>query len=166
MNEMAAKVSPGSDGLSILPFGNGAERMLGNKAPGARIEGLNFNSHGNGHLFRAAQEGIAFSFRYGLEIMRETGIDPTLIRAGQANMFLSKVFREALSTVTGIPIHLYNTDGSIGAARGAGIGCGYYNSEKEAFSGLSTVGLTEPDISKTSAYEQAYYKWKLLLQAL
>ena len=166
MNEMAAKVSPGSDGLSILPFGNGAERMLGNKAPGARIEGLNFNSHGNGHLFRAAQEGIAFSFRYGLEIMRETGIDPTLIRAGQANMFLSKVFREALSTVTGIPIHLYNTDGSIGAARGAGIGCGYYNSEKEAFSGLSTVGLTEPDISKTSAYEQAYYKWKLLLQSI
>jgi len=166
MNEMAEKVAPGSDGLSILPFGNGAERMLGNKAPGARIEGLNFNTHNNGHLFRAAQEGIAFSFRYGLEIMKETGIDPTLLRAGRANMFLSKVFREALSTVTGIPIHLYNTDGSIGAARGAGIGCGYYNSAKEAFSGLSAVGLTEPDSSKTSAYEQAYERWKELLQNL
>jgi len=166
MNEMAEKVTPGSEGLSILPFGNGAERMLGNKAPGARLEGLNFNIHGNGHLFRAAQEGIAFSFRYGLEIMRETGIDPTLIRAGQANMFLSKVFREALSSVTHTPIHLYNTDGSTGAARGAGIGCGFFKSANEAFSGLAAVGVTEPDSSKTTAYEEAYEKWKLLLQAL
>ncbi len=166
MNEMAEKIRPGSDGLCILPFGNGAERMLGNKAPGASIEGLNFNTHGNGHLFRAAQEGIAFSFRYGLEIMKETGIDPALIRAGQANMFLSKVFREALSSVTKTTIHLYNTDGSIGAARGAGIGCGYYKSEKDAFSGLSAVGVTEPDSSKTTAYEEAYEKWKLLLHSI
>jgi xylulokinase len=147
MNNMAAKVPPGSDGLSILPFGNGAERMLGNKDSGARIAGLNFNRHTNAHLFRAAQEGIAFSFRFGLDIMKETGIDPLVIRAGEANMFLSKVFRETLSNITGTVIHLYNTDGSIGAARGAGIGCGYYKSEKEAFRGLATVGITEPDSS-------------------
>ena len=153
MNDMAAKVAPGSDGLSILPFGNGAERMLGNKDTGARIEGLNFNTHTNAHLFRAAQEGIAFSFRYGLDIMKETGIDPKVIRAGEANMFLSKVFREVLSCITGTVIHLYNTDGSIGAARGAGIGCGYYKSEKEAFNGLVAVGVTEPDKSKSDEYE-------------
>jgi xylulokinase len=166
MNNLAEKVAPGSDGLCILPFGNGAERMLGNKDAGARIAGLNFNIHTNAHLFRAAQEGIAFSFRFGLDIMKETGIDPRVIRAGEANMFLSKVFRETLSGITGTVIHLYNTDGSIGAARGAGIGCGYYRSEKEAFNGLTAMGVTEPDKSKSADYENAYVTWKNLLMTL
>ena len=166
MNNLAEKVSPGSDGLRILPFGNGAERMLGNKDTGARIEGLNFNIHSNAHLFRAAQEGIAFSLRYGLDIMKEVGIDPKVIRAGEANMFLSKVFREALSSITGSVIHLYNTDGSIGSARGAGIGCGYYKSEKEAFNGLVAVGITEPDKSRTNEYEKAYSEWKEMVADL
>lgn len=166
MNNLAEKVSPGSDGLRVLPFGNGAERMLGNKETGARIEGLNFNIHSNAHLFRAAQEGIAFSLRYGLDIMKEVGIDPKVIRAGEANMFLSKVFRGALSSITGSVIHLYNTDGSIGSARGAGIGCGYYKSEKEAFNGLVAVGITEPDQSRTNEYEKAYSEWKEMLANL
>ena len=135
-----------------------------NRDIGCRISGLNFNRHSNAHLFRAAQEGIAFSFRYGLDIMKETGIDPGLIRAGIANMFLSPVFREALSCITGAVIHLYNTDGSVGAARGAGIGCGYYKSADEAFTGLKSVGTTEPENSKAAAYEEAYSKWKKLLE--
>ena len=166
MNIMAEKVAPGSEGLCVLPFGNGAERMLGNKDYGAKISGLNFNIHTNAHMFRAAQEGIAFSFRYGLDIMKEVGIDPRLIRAGESNMFLSRVFREVLSCVTGTVIHLYNTDGSIGSARGAGIGCGYYKSEKEAFKGLIAVGVTEPDKLKSRNYEMAYLKWKELLSGL
>jgi xylulokinase len=159
MNELAETVNPGSDGLSILPFGNGTERMLGNKDVGARILGLNFNTHTNSHLFRAAQEGIVFSFRFGLDIMKETGIIPSVIRAGSANMFQSPVFREALSCITGTEIHLYNTDGSIGAARGAGIGCGYYKSVKEAFTGLQEVGITTPDKAKKNSYEEAYTAW-------
>jgi len=166
MNNMAEKVAPGSEGLRILPFGNGAERMLGNKETGARIDGLNFNTHSKAHMFRAAQEGIAFSFRYGLDIMKEVGIDFKIIRAGEANMFLSKVFREVLSCITGTVIHLYNTDGSIGAARGAGIGCGYYKSEKEAFNGLVAVGITEPDNSQIKEYEKAYSEWKELVTDL
>jgi xylulokinase len=164
MNDLAGKVSPGSDGLSILPFGNGAERMLGNRETGATLNGLNFNIHTSSHLFRAAQEGIAFSFRYGLDIMKETGIDPKIIRAGEANMFLSKIFRETLSCITGSTIHLYNTDGSIGAARGAGIGCGFYKTEREAFPGLKAVGITEPDNSKSIVYEEAYGKWKKMIE--
>ncbi len=166
MNELASKVAPGSDGLTILPFGNGSERMLGNKESGAHIAGLNFNSHSTAHLFRAAQEGIAFSFRYGLDIMKETGIDPQVIRAGEANMFLSKIFRDTLSNITGTAIHLYNTDGSIGAARGAGIGCGYYKSDKEAFNGLVALGVTEPQSSGSVVFEEAYNKWKVLLEDL
>lgn len=166
MNELASQVAPGSDGLTILPFGNGSERMLGNKESGAHIAGLNFNTHSTAHLFRAAQEGIAFSFRYGLDIMKETGIDPQVIRAGEANMFLSKIFRETLSNITGTAIHLYNTDGSIGAARGAGIGCGYYASEKEAFKGLNALGVTEPASSGLEIYDEAYNKWKDLLEDL
>ena len=130
------------------------------------MEGLNFNIHDKSHLFRAAQEGIAFSFRYGLDIMKEVGIDPQVIRAGEANMFLSKVFRQVLSCITGTVIHLYNTDGSIGAARGAGVGCGYYKSEKEAFNGLASVDITEPDIKRSGDYEMVYLRWKELLAEL
>lgn len=166
MNELASGIEPGSDGLSVLPFGNGAERMLLNRDVGCSISGLNFNRHSNGHLFRAAQEGIAFSFRYGLDIMQETGIDASLIRAGYANMFLSPVFREALSCITGAVINLYNTDGSVGAARGAGIGCGFYGSAGEAFAGLKPVGTTEPDTARTGAYRDAYGKWGELLKSV
>ncbi|NLV19521.1 MAG: carbohydrate kinase [Bacteroidetes bacterium] len=166
MNEMAEQIPAGSQNLTILPFGNGAERMLGNKDIGSRINGINFNTHTNAHLFRAAQEGIVFSIRYGLDIMKETGINPEVIRAGAANMFQSPVFREALSCISDTEIHLYNTDGSLGAARGAGIGSGYYNSAKEAFSGLKEVGITKPDKSKTGAYENAYNAWKNNLESV
>ncbi|HLN20653.1 MAG TPA: FGGY family carbohydrate kinase [Bacteroidales bacterium] len=158
MNEAASKVKPGSDGLLILPFGNGAERMLQNRDTGAQFAGINFNTHTSAHMFRAAQEGIAFSFRYGLDIMRESGINPKVIRAGKANMFLSTIFRETLSNITGTIINLYNTDGSAGAARGAGIGCGYYKSEKEAFAGLESVGVTEPS-KKAAGLDESYSKW-------
>ncbi len=126
MNALAAEVPAGSEGVTILPFGNGAERVLRNKDAGATIAGLNFNIHHSGHLLRAAQEGIVFSFKYGMDIMQETGIRPSVIRAGKANMFLSPLFRETLATITGATIELYDTDGSVGAARGAGIGSGYY----------------------------------------
>lgn len=166
MNVLASEVEPGSDGLSVLPFGNGAERILMNRDAGCRISGLNFNRHSVAHLFRAAQEGIAFSFRYGLDIMQETGIDAGHIRAGMANMFLSPVFREALSCITGAVIDLYNTDGSVGAARGAGIGCGFYKSTAEAFAGLRPVGTTEPGPSLSAAYMDAYGKWRELLKSV
>jgi xylulokinase len=166
MNVLADSINPGSDGLSVMPFGNGAERMLGNRDTGARIIGLNFNTHSNAHLFRASQEGIVFSIKYGLDIMKGTGINPSVIKAGAANMFQSSIFREALSCITGTEIDLYNTDGSVGAARGAGIGCGYYKSAKEAFSGLKTVGVTYPDRQKTEIYESAYSGWLMNLKAM
>jgi xylulokinase len=166
MNSLAGTIEPGSEGLTVLPFGNGAERMLGNRNVGARISGLNFNTHTNAHLFRAAQEGIVFSMRYGLDIMKATGIIPAVIRAGEANMFQSSIFREALACITGTEINLYNTDGSIGAARGAGIGCGYYKSAREAFAGLKTVGVTQPDKTKVAAYEKAYSEWQKNLRTV
>jgi xylulokinase len=164
MNDMSATVRPGSDGLFILPFGNGAERMLQNSDISASFHGLNYNIHGQGHLFRAAQESIAYSFRFGLEIMKETGINPSVIRAGESNLFLSRVFRDVLSSITSTVITLYNTDGSLGAARGAGIGCRYYRSEEEAFSGLATTGTSEPDKNLAEVYESKYLEWIELLQ--
>jgi xylulokinase len=160
MNEKAAKVAIGSEGLSILPFGNGSERVLQNKNIGAQVSGLGFNTHTDAHLFRAAQEGIVFSFKYGMEIMEEIGIHANVIRAGKANMFLSPVFRETLAGVSGATIELYDTDGSVGAARGAGIGSGYYNSAAEAFASLQKLETVLPDTSNKSAYEDAYQNWK------
>lgn len=160
MNNKAAEVAIGADGLTILPFGNGAERVLQNKNMGSRFSGINFNIHSDAHLFRAAQEGIVFSFKYGMDIMQTIGIDAKVIRAGKANMFLSPIFRETLAGIAGATIELYNTDGSIGAARGAGIGSGYYASAKEAFSSLKKLETIVPDTGKKDEYEAAYQNWK------
>lgn len=164
MNKLAEKVGIGAEGLSILPFGNGAERILGNKTPGAVMSGTSFNIHNRSHVIRAAQEGIVFSFNYGMEIMKETGIKPSVIRAGHANMFLSPVFRETLANVSGATIELYETDGSVGAAKGAGVGAGIYSSFTEAFSSLKKLAVIEPDKSKVEATSEAYQTWKTVLE--
>ncbi|MBO7595420.1 MAG: carbohydrate kinase [Bacteroidales bacterium] len=160
MDTIAAGIPIGSEGLSIMPFGNGAERVLENQNPGAAVMNLNFNIHKAAHLYRAGQEGIAFSFKYGMDIMKTIGIDTKVIRAGKANMFYSPVFRNTLATTTGAAIELFNTDGSIGAARGAGIGAGLYASPEEAFSNLKKVEVTEPDVKNQAAYDDAYEAWK------
>jgi xylulokinase len=160
MNELASKIPTGSEGVSILPFGNGAERVLGNKNIGAQICGVDFNRHSQGHLFRAAQEGIVFSFKYGMNILKGIGIEAKVIRAGKANMFLSPVFRETLANIAGVSIELYNTDGSAGAARGAGVGSGYYASFAEAFSGLKKLEMVEPDLKEKERVNQAYQLWE------
>lgn len=162
MNDAARQIAPGSDGLNILPFGNGAERMLNNKTVNAHFHNIDLYKHSASHIFRAAQEGIAFSFRYGLDIMRENGLQPTVIRAGKANLFLSDVFAHAFVNVTNTPVELYPCDGSVGAAIGAGLGAGIYKSEKEAFVNMKRLQLIEPEISKT--YDELYEMWKSLLQ--
>jgi xylulokinase len=164
MNTLAGGVPVGSDGLTVLPYGNGAERMLNNRNIGSVMSGIEFNLHHKGHLMRAAQEGIVFSFRYGMDIMKTTGINPMVIRAGKANMFLSPVFRNTLAGVTGAVIELYNTDGSVGAARGAGIGSGYYASAGEAFANLEKLETIEPETGKADLYQQAYTNWKTSLE--
>ena len=160
MDRAAANIAIGSEGLSIMPFGNGAERVLENRNPGAAVMNLNFNIHKADHLYRAGQEGIAFSFKYGMDIMKGIGIESKVIRAGKANMFFSSVFRNTLATTTGAKIELYNTDGSIGAARGAGYGAGVYSSLKEAFANLKVVDVTEPDVKNQQQYTEAYNRWK------
>jgi len=164
MNEMAAQVPVGSEGLVILPYGNGAERTLENRNIGASVHGWNFNVHKKAHFLRAAQEGIVFALNYGLGIMRDMGIKLTTVKAGNANMFLSPLFAEAFATVTEASVELYNTDGSQGAARGAGIGAGIYSGPDEAFVGLEPVKTIEPNRKLTSSYQQAYQKWQDVLE--
>ena len=164
LNDLAATVPIGSGGLSILPFGNGAERMLRNRQVDCSIHGLNFNIHNKAHLARAAQEGIVFAFKYGMDIMNGMGIDIDVIRAGHANLFLSPLFREALAGVTGAVIELYDTNGAVGAAKGAGIGAGIYRDAAEAFASLRKIAVIEPDGLKADAYCGAYEVWKERLE--
>jgi len=159
MNAFAAEVSVGAEGLVVLPFGNGAERILQNRDVGGSIHGLRFNVHTRSHFLRAAQEGIVFALNYGMEIMRAMGIKIDSVRAGYTNMFLSPLFAEAFATVTGAQVELYNTDGSQGAARGAGIGAGVYNESAEAFLGLSSERVVESKQACAAAYQDAYAKW-------
>ena len=163
MNRLAAEVPTGAEGLLFLPFGNGAERMLGNKNLGASFVNLNFNVHDERHLCRAVQEGIVFSFQYGLEIMENMGLRPKIIRAGHANLFLSPLFRQILANTSNIPIELYNTDGAIGAAIGAAIGFGAMDFS-EAFRGLEVIEVTEP-IRDKEPFQEAYKNWLKVLKA-
>ncbi len=164
INELAAGIAPGSEGLIVLPFGNGAERMLGNLDTSCIISNLNFNVHSRAHLARAAQEGIVFSIKYGLGVMENTGIRPSVIRAGHANMFLSGLFRQSLADLTGAVIELYSTDGSQGAARGAGIGAGIYGSPSEAFDGLERIFTVQPDAAGEHSLAGAYHSWRDFLE--
>lgn len=163
MNALAQNVGPGSNGLSVLPFGNGAERMLNNKILGAQFKGLDLNIHRNAHLFRASQEGIAFAFRYGLDIMRENGLTPGVIRAGLSNMFLSNLFSQVFVDVTGVPVEFYSQDGSVGAAIGAGIGAGIFANEREPFDNMRPIKLLEPDTG--NMYEDIYQDWLFKLNS-
>lgn len=158
MNDVAVKAPVGAEGLLVYPFGNGAERVLANAEPGAEFKGINFNIHNQSHLLRAAQEGTAFSFRYGVDIMSEMGINANVVRAGKANMFLSPLFRQTMSNVLNAKIELYDTDGSLGAARGAAIGAGLYSSSAEAFEKLKCLETITPDQDQSRVLE-VYDEW-------
>ena len=160
MNEIMSTVPIGSEGVTIIPFGNGAERVLENKEVGCSIHGINFNKHGKAHVMRAAQEGIVFSFCYGMEVMQQMGMDIKKIHAGKANMFFSDIFRNTLAGVSGATIELYETDGSVGAAKGAGLGCGIYKDNNEAFASLKKLAVIEPDEKHRGEYLEAYSLWK------
>jgi xylulokinase len=166
MNKAAEGVAVGSNGLIVLPFGNGAERMLENKQIGAHIQFLNFNRHTDAHIFRASQEGIAFSLKYGFDMMQANGVEPKVIRAGKANMFLSDVFSDALVNATQTPVELYDTDGAKGAALGGGYGAGLFDTLENAMSGLTLLKTIEPDSNKNEAYTEAYSNWEKALAGL
>ncbi|MDR0714464.1 MAG: carbohydrate kinase [Bacteroidales bacterium] len=163
MNGLAEQSPVGAKGLSVIPFGNGAERMLENREPGCSLHGINFNIHKREDIVRAVQEGIVFSFRYGMDIMADMGMNIKVIRAGNANMFLSPLFRRTLANTGGAVIELYDTDGATGAAKGAGIGAGIYASEKEAFASLQKIAVIEPETAQKDVYEEAYRRWKNVL---
>lgn len=158
LNNAAAQVPAGSEGLIALPFGNGAERMLNNQVIGGHFHQLDFNMHTTAHLVRAVQEGIAFSFRYGLDIMRQNGIDPSVVRAGKSNLFLSEVFTQSFASTNKVAVEFYEGDGSFGAAIGAGIGAGIYKDAASASQGRRPIGVVQP--ADTSRYDELYAQWK------
>lgn len=162
LNQIAAQAPIGSNGLKALPFGNGVERMLNNKFTGAQLLNIDVNIHNQSDIFRAVQESIVFAFRYGLDIMKENGMTPKVIRAGKANLFLSDVFAQTFVDVTGIPLELYENDGSVGAAIGAGIGSGIYSNTEEAFSQHKPSNYLTP--KNTDTYEPIYQLWKQIVQ--
>jgi xylulokinase len=159
MNEKASKIAIGSDGLVMIPFGNGSERMLQNQLYGGEVLGLDFNVHSQAHLFRAGQEGIVFSMKYGFDLMKDLGVVPNVIRAGHANMFLSELFTETMVNVTQVPVEMYDTHGAKGAALGSGVGAGVFDNIAEAMAGLTLLKVIEPYVSKREEYAAAYETW-------
>ena len=164
MNRAAATAPIGADGLSLLPFGNGAERLLHDRHTGARLNGLDFNRHTRAHLLRAAQEGIVFALHHGLRMMRGLGLETQTVRAAAANLFLSPLFCSAFATLTGTRLELYDTDGAQGAARAAGLGAGLYRDAAEALRGQRQVAALAPEPDAFPAYREAYERWCSVLE--
>ncbi|MUP44959.1 carbohydrate kinase [Gramella sp. BOM4] len=160
LNEEAAKVKPGSEGLRFYPFGNGAERIFNNRGVNSGIENLNFNIHSPAHLIRSACEGIVFAMNYGFDVIKTLGTSGDMVRAGKGNLFLSPVFREIFCNTTQAQLQLYETSGAEGAARGAAYGYGYYKSLDEAFGELEILENLEPEKGMTAQYQEIYEKWK------
>lgn len=165
MNQVASQIPIGSEDLAILPFGNGAERMLENRNIQAQVSGWDFNVHQQAHFFRAAQEGIVFALNYGLELMKNMNMSIQKIRVGQANMFLSPIFREAFVNTTQTALEIYNTDGSQGAARGAGLGLGIFKNFEETFENLKVIEAIEPQADLGTKYQKAYQQWLKILES-
>lgn len=163
LNDLAAGIPVGSDGLIFHPFGNGAERIFQNRNLGAQLRNLDFNRHGLGHMVRAAQEGIVFSLNQGFEVLKGLGGSADVVRVAKGNMFLSEVFTNAFANTTGAVVELFETDGAEGAARGAALGCGYYSSAQDAFKGLTRLGVVEPEQTQMARYQDAYQQWAKLL---
>ncbi len=159
MNNLAAEVPVGSEGLRILPFGNGAERMLNSKNTGASTFNLNFNKHNKAHLLRASLEGIAFSFVYGIDILKNDGVDLSAIRAGNDNLFRSEIFSNTIATLVDTDINIIDTTGAVGAARAAGVSTGAFKTFEEAFSDNEHV-MTYHPLKDKKAYVEAYELWK------
>jgi xylulokinase len=166
MNAISSESPIGADGLMVLPFGNGAERVLENKNINSSFHGLNFNRHQQSHVLRAAQEGIVFALKYGFDVLQEMGLKTKVIRAGNANMFLSPLFREAFVNTIEARLELYDTDGAKGAAIGSAIGAGMFSSFEEAFRGLKVIRSEEPDKKLQAPYTDAYSKWLHQLQSV
>jgi xylulokinase len=166
LNELALSAPLGSGGVIILPFGNGAERMLANRELDAHVLNVQFNTHSQAHLLRAVQEGIACAFNYGIEILHEMAIMPNVLRAGQANLFQGPIFTETLAHTAGVAIELYNTDGAQGAARGAALGIKYFASRQEAFKGLERLKIIEPKNSRIPEFKELYQRWSSALQRI
>lgn len=160
LNALAEAAPAGAGGLTMLPFGNGAERMLGNQCPGASLHGIDFNRHGTGEVLRAAIEGVAFALADGLLAMRETGIPISTLRAGRANLFLSPIFRATLASAAGVRVGLYETDGAGGAARGAGLGAGLFPNARAAMAGLELLGEEEPSPELAAPIGEAFARWR------
>jgi xylulokinase len=162
LEQLAAQAATGADGLCVLPFGNGAERMLGNCNIGAQISGLNVNRHGREHLCRATLEGIAFAFVYGMEAMRSVGIPLRVLRVGNDNLFQSAIFSQTMATLIGADIEMLATTGAVGAAKGAGVGVGLYQSVEEAVAGTAIQQVFSPE-KELTGYLSAYLQWKKML---
>lgn len=166
LNDLAAGIEIGAEGLLCYPYGNGAERFLENKEVNGHFSGINFNIHNKAHIIRAAQEGIVFSFRYGLDIMKEMGMKFSVIRAGDSNLFQSNVFKEAFVNTCNVDLEIYNTDGAQGAARGSGIGAGIYSNQSDAFRGLKVIDKLHPETGLVNKFEEVYRTWKANLMSL
>ncbi len=158
MEELASRAPVGSDGLAIIPFGNGAERMLGNQPSSASIHGIQLNRHDQSHLIRAALEGLAFSYAHGIEKMRALGVEIHHFRVGNDNLFQSEIFAQSLADLSQCEIEVIECSGAVGAARGGAHGGGHQLAIQDQ------IHFTYSPRPLSDSLSEAYQQWSDILQ--
>jgi xylulokinase len=110
-------------------------------------------------------EGIAFSFVYGMEILKNDNAEIHVIRAGNDNLFRSEIFSNTVATLIGHEIEIYNTTGSVGAARACSLTDGDFEKFGESITKNDHV-MTYMPLKNKEPYEKAYQNWKAELELI
>jgi xylulokinase len=167
MAELAASAPAGCDGVVFIPYLSGERTPhLDPMARGAFV-GLRAH-HTRAHLTRAVMEGVVYSLRDGLQIMRELGLDIRVARAtgGGARSLL---WRQLQADIFNLPIQRMQADEgpAYGAALLAGVAAGLFRDVPEAASVVRLAqDVTTPDPERARQYQERYEIFRRLYPAL
>jgi xylulokinase len=167
LTALAAATPPGAEGLLFTPYLTGERTPHLDPLARAAFVGLTAR-HGLGHMARAVMEGVVFSLRDGLEIMRGLEVPAGEIRAtgGGAK---SPLWLQLQADISGAEVAtLAAEEGpAYGAALLAGVGAGAFADVADAVSRCVRVaGLTAPDPANAATYDEAYAAYRQVYPAL
>ena len=163
----AEKWSPGTEGLTFLPYLTGERTPHADPHARAAFAGLTLR-HDRGALVRAVLEGVAYGLRDSLELLRKLGVDPNAghVSGGGAR---SELWLRILASVLNLPIRRAATDdgSAYGAALLGGVAAGVFRDVHEAVTTcVRLLNTVEPDPRWCAAYEHGYRRFQLLYPAL
>jgi len=167
LDEEAALVPAGSDGLFFLPYLAGERTPHADPLARGCFVGLTL-AHSRGHLARSVMEGVAYALRDSLAIIGELGVPVNEIRASGGGS-KSPFWRQMQADVFGQDVVTINAEQgpAYGVALLAAVGSGEYKDIEEACSAtIRVVSRTKCDAKAARAYDRRFTIYQQLYQSL